>query len=169
MALHKRRVKRQGRVGDVALPGELKQSLSRPDAIGYVFEQLVKIVQELGYESTYIQVDRVDELTATSQDSQASWQLVRDLLVNLPVLETRGVGFKFFLWDQVREHFLEDGGRPDRVRTYELEWKVADLQQCYGAAASLFGWQSSYVQSAVGVWRGNRCRVARYLLGSWFA
>ena len=90
---------------------------------------MVGAAKALGYSSTYFLIDRVDELNATSQNSQASWTLVRDLLVNLPLLETPGVGFKFFLWDQVRAHFIDEGGRPDRVRTYELNWSPDDLRR----------------------------------------
>ncbi|UQU65185.1 hypothetical protein COUCH_02210 [Couchioplanes caeruleus] len=111
----------------LTIPSELNKSLEREDSIEYLFKQLLGIIQALGYRSTYVLVDRVDELVSTAQDSQASWRLVQDLLVNLPVLETKGVGFKFFLWDQLREHFLAEGGRPDRVRTYELKWSTAEL------------------------------------------
>jgi hypothetical protein len=116
------------KLDELTVPDELKQSLERPDSQEYIFQQLLLAIQALGYRSTYILLDRVDELVATSQDSQASWRLVRDLLVNLPVLETPGVGFKFFLWDQIRQAFLENGGRPDRVRTYELRWNPDDLR-----------------------------------------
>jgi hypothetical protein len=112
----------------MTIPSELKQSFEREDSQQYLFSELLQIVQSLGYKSTYILVDKVDELSQTAQDSQASWRLVEDMLTDLPFLETKGVGFKFFLWDQVRSYFLENGGRPDRVLTHELRWTPEDLR-----------------------------------------
>ena len=113
---------------DLTIPSELRASFEREDSLLYLFQQLLKVVQALGYKSTYVLVDRVDELGQTSQDGQASWRLVQDMLVDLPFLESDGVGFKFFLWDQVRGLFLDEGGRPDRVLTHELRWTAEDLR-----------------------------------------
>ncbi len=117
------------KLDDLTIPTEVSASLSRPDSLRYLFEQLLSTVKSVGFSSTYILVDRVDELPQTSQNAQACWQLVRELLINLPFLETPGVGFKFFLWDQIRQSFLDDGGRPDRVLTHELNWKSDDLRE----------------------------------------
>lgn len=114
---------------DLTIPAELKESFEREDSLRYLFQQLLEIAQAVGYKSTYILIDKVDELGQTSQDSQASWRLVQDMLVDLPFLETTGAGFKFFLWDQIRSSFLDQGGRPDRVLTHELRWTADDLRQ----------------------------------------
>ncbi|MCU1677357.1 MAG: hypothetical protein JWM93_2115 [Frankiales bacterium] len=112
---------------DLTIPTELKESFQRADSLRYIFSQLLEIAQTLGYKSTYILVDKVDELSQTSQDSQASWRLVQDMLTDLPLLETSGAGFKFFLWDQVRSFFLEQG-RSDRVQMHDLRWTPEDLR-----------------------------------------
>ena len=114
---------------DLTIPSELKQSFERADSLQYLFAQLLQIAQKLDYKSTYFLIDKVDELGQTSQDSAASWRLVQDMLVDLPFLETTGAGFKFFLWDQVRAYFLEQGGRPDRVLTHELHWTQQELRK----------------------------------------
>lgn len=115
-------------IDDLAIPSELQKSFEREDSLQYLFGQLLGVAASLGYKSTYILIDKVDELNQTSQDSAASWRLVRDMLVDLPFLETPGVGFKFFLWDTIRPLFLEQGGRPDRVLTHELRWTADDLR-----------------------------------------
>jgi hypothetical protein len=116
------------KLDDLVVPTDLAESFKRADSLTYIFEQLLNISKAMGFSSTYFLIDKVDELAPTAQDSQASWRLIEDMIINLPFLETPGAGFKFFLWDQVRENFLENGGRPDRVLTHELRWTTDDLR-----------------------------------------
>ncbi|MGU3360336.1 P-loop ATPase, Sll1717 family [Methylobacterium sp. M6A4_1b] len=98
------------------------------ETIRFQFEALLPIVQKFGFKSTYILVDRVDELSITASDAQKTFEFLEPLLIDLPLLETPGVAFKFFLWDQMKEAYLEAGGRPDRLIEYVLDWSVEDLE-----------------------------------------
>lgn len=115
-------------IEDVSIPAELRDTMKREDSLQYLFAQLLEISRVLGYKSVYFLVDRVDELSQTSQDRAASWRLVRDMLVDLPFLESRGAGFKFFLWEPLHDSFRDDGGRPDRVLVHELNWTTDELR-----------------------------------------
>lgn len=112
----------------IKLPTEFQENLLKSDSDQYLLEQLILGAKAMGFDSVYFLIDRVDELAATTRDSAACWKLVEPLLVDLPLLETPGAGFKFFLWDQLRTSFLEGGGRPDRVKTHELDWTTDDLR-----------------------------------------
>jgi hypothetical protein len=110
----------------VDLPSDLPEEAKQDESLRYQFRNLLQIVQAIGFLSTYVLVDKVDELPLTV-DASKSFQFVRELVLDLPTLEAPGVGFKFFLWDQVRQTYLESGARPDRVRENQLNWSVDEL------------------------------------------
>ena len=65
---------------------------------------------------------------ASLKDDVSAYSFVRELLLDLPTLETPGIAFKFFLWDKIQPLYLAGGGRPDRIKIYTLEWKVEELR-----------------------------------------
>lgn len=98
------------------------------ESLRFQFESLIPIAKKLGFKSVYVLVDRVDELAITASDAFKTFQFLESMLIDLPLLETPGVAFKFFLWDQMKDHYQEAGGRPDRLIEYELDWSVDDLE-----------------------------------------
>jgi hypothetical protein len=72
-------------------------------------------------------IDRVDESEKTGNNAERAYQLVGPLLRDLELLGIPGIGFKFFLWDQVLPYFRGDA-RPDRVPQYSLRWGRQALQ-----------------------------------------
>lgn len=117
-----------GKFGYGAIDLQSSPSKIVEDGWKFKFEQLVGICQSVGYSSVYILVDRVDELPSTTQNADAAFAFVRSILLDLPLLETGGVAFKFFLWDQMSESYQEAGGRPDRITEYKLNWSVSQLE-----------------------------------------
>lgn len=109
---------------------EAKSAEFKPasESIRFKFEALLQLAQKIGFKSTYILVDRVDELVFTARDAEAAFDFLKSLLIDLPLLETPGAAFKFFLWDQMKDHYQEAGGRPDRLLEYSLDWSVEDLE-----------------------------------------
>lgn len=95
----------------------------------FKFISLIGIARKIGYNSTYILVDRVDEIVFAARDAEKAFHFLESLLIDLPLLETPGAAFKFFLWDQMKEHYQEAGGRPDRLIEYTLDWTVEDLEK----------------------------------------
>lgn len=93
----------------------------------YRVGRLVEAALQLGYDSVYILIDKVDELPETSSDPAMAFALVSPLITNLPVLEMGGVGFKVFLWDRSQDMYLENGGRPDRIKDFTLGWTPTSL------------------------------------------
>jgi hypothetical protein len=89
---------------------------------------LIGIIRKLQYRSVYILIDRIDETNWTSQNAELSFKLIEPLLTDLQTLETPGIAFKFFLWDQVKDKIVASGVRRDRIRLFELRWKVRDLE-----------------------------------------
>lgn len=112
-----------GRI-DVVSPEE---NITKPTVISY-FERLIRIARSVGYSSVYILVDRIDETPLTQNDANASFEFLRPLLLDLHVLETEGVAFKFFLWDPIRKLYSGAGGRTDRVPLYALNWTLTEMQ-----------------------------------------
>ncbi|WP_237355201.1 P-loop ATPase, Sll1717 family [Xanthobacter sp. YC-JY1] len=99
------------------------------ESIRFKFSSLVAFVRKIGFTSVYILVDRVDEITFTATDAERAFEFLESVLIDLPLLETPGVAFKFFLWDKVKEHYQAAGGRPDRLLEYTLNWSVDELEK----------------------------------------
>ncbi len=87
---------------------------------------LIKIVPAFGFVSAYILVDKIDENPLTG-GTASSLGFIRPLLSDLTILETNGMAFKLFLWDRI-ESDARGFSRPDRIRTYRLEWTSPQLK-----------------------------------------
>jgi uncharacterized protein (DUF952 family) len=107
---------------------ELVGGLTLSQSLRYHLDQLASIIRSLDFSSTYVLVDRVDELEATTNDAEKTFNFVKPLLTDLRTLETPGLAFKFFLWDQtgpyVREHV-----RLDRIPMDVLSWSPEELRR----------------------------------------
>ena len=113
--------------GKIDVSGVTKVNLKEDDSLRYHFHQLQKTLDVIGFKTTYILVDRVDELYLTAKNAQSTFNFIRPLLEDLPTLETPGVAFKFFLWDQIENFYKESGARPDRVPIHKLGWTPEEL------------------------------------------
>ncbi|MHC6228822.1 P-loop ATPase, Sll1717 family [Arthrobacter sp. MMS24-T111] len=114
-------------IDGVNIPKELTAQTSNPESSArYFYTELVSIVQTIGWESVYFLVDKVDETPTTTDDPEAAWALIANLVTDLPTIEQAGVGFKFFLWDQTSD-FFSKFGRPDRINTLPLKWTIEEL------------------------------------------
>lgn len=111
--------------------------LKKP-AVEEYLRHLLRIVKKIGYSSTYILVDRIDETALTQNDASNSFELIRTLLTDLHVLETENLAFKFFLWDQIEPHYVKAGARADRVPNYSLRWTVDELDKMLTQRLSSF-------------------------------
>jgi hypothetical protein len=111
----------------VEVPKELAEA-KLDDTLNFYFSQLLTIAKAIGFRSTYVLVDRVDEAAIVRSDPGKAFSLIQPLVVDLPTLETDGVGFKFFLWDRLKNLYLDGGGRPDRVQLLTLNWSVHELR-----------------------------------------
>ena len=116
-------------IADVEVPTELSSETRRDDSLRYHLGVLSEVVRALGFHSAYVLIDKVDELAATSSDAEATFRFIRPLVLDLPTIETPGLGFKFFLWDRIEDEYLAGGGRPDRVQLHHLEWSVDQLEE----------------------------------------
>jgi hypothetical protein len=113
--------------GSIDVSGITKANLKEDDSLRYHFQELVLILHTIGFPSTYILVDRVDELYLTSKDAKSTFTFISPLLEDLPTLETDFVAFKFFLWDQIEDWYKSSGARPDRVPVHTLRWSPSEL------------------------------------------
>lgn len=116
---------------DVSIPRQLREQAQDMSASAkYFYNELVDIIiGPLRGGSIYILVDKVDETSATNGRPEAAWELIANLIQDLPTVEKKGVAFKFFLWDQIRPHFSEAEARADRIQPAILEgWDIAQLR-----------------------------------------
>ena len=111
---------------------------AQDETIRFKFEELVKFTNRIGYKSVYILVDRVDELTITAENATKVFDFLSSIIIDLPLLETPGVAFKFFLWDQMKDVYHLAGGRPDRLIEYELEWQAPELDKVLSRRISTY-------------------------------
>lgn len=116
---------------DISIPAQLRQQASNlSESARYFYEQLVEIIAEpLRGGSIYILVDKVDETPYSSADPSRAWEIISALILDLPTLEKKEVGFKIFLWDQVKSSFLEAGSRGDRLQPVTLSWDNGQLSK----------------------------------------
>jgi len=122
----------------IQLDDSFRTEMTKDESLRYHLERMSDIVRSLGFKSIYVLVDRVDEIELTTTDASNSFRFVRPLLVDLPTLEGKGFGFKFFLWDAMKGEFAVGGLRTDRVALHELQWSPADLQKMIGERLSSY-------------------------------
>lgn len=115
-------------VTDVPSNEELVGGLTQSQSLRYHLDQLSEIVRSLDFYCTYVLVDRVDELELTSHDAKKTFAFVRPLLTDLRTLETPGLAFKFFLWDETRP-YIDESVRTDRIATDVLTWSPRELER----------------------------------------
>jgi len=111
-------------------PVELNKFETALAEIGDIKSQIVfiaNLLPNLGYQSTYVLVDKVDENTLTSEKASSSFTFIRPILNDLPLLELERLAFKFFLWDRLEDE-ARSIARPDRVKTYVLKWSTDQLK-----------------------------------------
>lgn len=110
------------------IPEEIVEEAKRDESLTYHFEHLLTVAQHIGFSSTYVLVDRVDEMPITS-DASTTFEFIWPLLADLRTLETPGVGFKFFLWDEIQEQMDQANFRSDRVDIDRLRWTDQELKE----------------------------------------
>lgn len=104
----------------------------------YFLSQLIAIARKLGWAAVYFLVDKVDETPATTNNAEAAGKLIRDLVTDLPTLETPGAAFKFFFWDQMEQYLRANGLRGDRIEVVNLGWTVEELSQMLSRRLAAF-------------------------------
>jgi hypothetical protein len=100
-------------------------------AIGDLKSQIVfisELLPQLGFQSTYVLVDKIDETVLTSEKSSAAFAFAKPLLTDLPLLELDRLAFKLFLGDRTEDE-TRAICRPDRIKTYSLKWTTSQLKQ----------------------------------------
>lgn len=108
---------------------ELTQFGQEPGKLGQTSDQiqlLGSLAERLGYKCVYVLIDKVDETSLTGKSS-TSYRFIEPLLADLQLLELKGFGFKFFLWNLLLDEYRAVA-RPDRVKYYTLEWSKEQLQ-----------------------------------------
>ena len=119
-----------GLPGDIKLsPGEAgKPNHRESESASKAHLEVVRdLIRSLGFRSFYVLVDRVDETPQTGNNAEDSFLLVKPLLRDLELLQMKGIGFKFFLWDKLEPHYREFA-RPDRIQQFELSWSATQLR-----------------------------------------
>lgn len=87
---------------------------------------LQEIAREIGFESIYVLIDKVDESHLTNNDSRKAFELIQPMLQNLNLIQMRGFGFKFFLWNELLEDFMANC-RADKITRHSIDWNQDQL------------------------------------------
>ena len=87
------------------------------------------VTEQLQFDGWYILIDKVDEDEHTDSGAEKATKLVTPLIKNLRILEIPRLGFKFFLWDQVRPLLVEEKVRLDKIRNWTMSWSRDELRQ----------------------------------------
>lgn len=121
-------------------PVELQAWDAEKINLGSALDQLAairEIANEVGATSIYVLADRVDENELTGNDAGKAFTFIAPMLQNLNVLQLNGYGFKFFLWDLLKDAFNEHC-RADRIKTFELHWSIAQLKSMLASRLSAY-------------------------------
>lgn len=117
---------------------DLKQEEKRlSETYKHQLEVLVMLVKRIGFRSIYILVDKADESERTGNNAENTYRLLRPLLTDLELLGLKGIGFKFFVWDQILDFFQSDA-RPDRVTQHTLTWTRKSLETVLSKRVQVF-------------------------------
>lgn len=113
----------------VDLPTDIPDETKKGDSLRFHFRRLLEISATIEFCSVYVLVDKIDEISLTAKDAKSTFRFMQELITDLPTLETPGVGFKFFIWDQTADAYASSGSRPDRVPIFILNWTAEELQK----------------------------------------
>jgi hypothetical protein len=119
-----------GLPGDVKLGPEAATRAKEPgaDARSKAHLEIVRdLLKSVGLTSLYVLIDKVDETPQTGNNAEDSFHLVKPLLRDLELLQMKGIGFKFFLWDKLEPHH-RDFARADRIQQFTLSWSATELR-----------------------------------------
>lgn len=101
------------------------------------FLNIKELISRIGFSTIYILVDKVDEQSLTGNDPKASYTFISELIKDLELLETKGVAFKFFLWDALKPFCIKDA-RPDRLFSYNLQWGYRQIREMLNKRVSAY-------------------------------
>ncbi len=118
---------------------DVTESASTVDAFEpkYELELLVDFAKKIGFRSVYVLVDKVDETAYAGNKPLESFRIIEPLIRSLNILETHGIGFKFFLPIEM-ERLFRKVGRPDRTPYRKLEWRKNALMQLLSKRVKAF-------------------------------
>lgn len=95
--------------------------------------QFVGLAHDIGFAHITFLVDRVDESVITANSPETQAMLLESLLAHLPILETGGTSFKFFLSREARDAIWRlPTIRRDRLQDYEavdIAWTPDKLKE----------------------------------------
>jgi hypothetical protein len=129
------------------------------------FLNIRELLKRLGVSTIYILVDKVDEQSLTGNDPKASYTFISELIKDLELLETDGIGFKFFLWDALKPFCTKDA-RPDRLFSFTLKWEYSQLRTMLNKR--LEAYSSKRIKDALKLFE-NKVGLGRTILFSEFS
>lgn len=95
-------------------------------------ENFRRLAEQAGFTTVQFLVDRLDERAETVDNPEAQVDILESLLAHLPVLEMRGLAFKFFVSQEAREAALKRPMyRRDRLLDQEVtvNWSSDSLKR----------------------------------------
>ena len=125
----------RGLVPTTAPTGQATDAVGGPSKAH--FEALIRLVKSVGFRSIYVLIDKVDETAETGNNAEASFLLVKPLLRDLELLQLKGAGFKFFLWDKIEPSYRAYA-RPDRLQQFALSWSRDEMNQMLSRRLAAF-------------------------------
>lgn len=114
--------------------GSVDLTFNKKLASNHKFEEIVShldfiedVFNHIGIKSVYILVDSIDETFLTGNDAKKSYSLIKPFIKDLRILERDTIVFKFFVWDQIEEHWSSDI-RKDRMDIFSIEWNEDEIK-----------------------------------------
>lgn len=126
-------------------------------------ERFVSFSLRVGFSSVYVLVDKADETNSTQNNPRRTYLLLEPLITSLTILQTRGVAFKFFLWDAI-EPLYRENSRPDRIGYELVKWEdtqlIRMLQSRLAAHSNQAIRKLDSISSRLGAWELDRLALA---------
>lgn len=92
-----------------------------------ILDEVLKIVEKVGYSKTVILFDKIDEVQDLNQDIDQIVSFTKEILTDTELLMNENIAIGFSLWSELK-FALSGKVRFDKFGTIDVRWNSADLE-----------------------------------------
>lgn len=104
------------------------QNISNEQDIKLIFNKLISLIGELGFQTITIFVDRVDEYQLLETLPKKISDFIQPIAGNTTLTKDSRFSFQFLLWDKLKEPLQQSGVRFDKVVPISIDLTIQELK-----------------------------------------
>lgn len=105
------------------------QDISNDNEIKLIFNKLISLIQDLGFETITIFIDRVDEYQLLDTLPKKISDFIQPITGNTTLTKDARFSFQFLLWDKLKEPMEQLGVRFDKVVPINIDLTTEELKE----------------------------------------